>query len=146
MNINLLLRNLPSTSHCVGKQFAEQIPPPSKSINHYMSYTPNNPKTIFLNPASPTEIEKIINNLPNKHSSGHDDLSNVLLKLIKNSITYPLTIIINQSLTKGEFPHGMKAADVTPLYKSKERYMVTNYRPISLTNYHIKNTGKGSLQ
>ena len=26
----------------------------------------------------------------------------------------------------------MKAADVSPLYKSKERYMVTNYRPISL--------------
>ena len=26
----------------------------------------------------------------------------------------------------------MKAADVAPLYKSKEKYMVTNYRPISL--------------
>ena len=26
----------------------------------------------------------------------------------------------------------MKAADVSPLYKSKEKYMVTNYRPISL--------------
>ena len=26
----------------------------------------------------------------------------------------------------------MKAADVSPLYKSREKYMVTNYRPISL--------------
>ena len=26
----------------------------------------------------------------------------------------------------------MKAADVSPLYKSKEKYRVTNYRPISL--------------
>ena len=26
----------------------------------------------------------------------------------------------------------MKQADVTPLYKSKEKYIVNNYRPISL--------------
>ena len=57
---------------------------------------------------------------------------NIMLKQIKDSITYPLTIISNHSITEGEFPNGMKAADVSPLYKSKEKHMVTNYRPISL--------------
>ena len=85
-----------------------------------------------MKPVLPTEIDKIIVNLPNKNSSGHDNLSNILLKQIKHSIIHPLTIISNHSLTEGEFPHGMKAADVSPLYKSKEKYMVTNYRPISL--------------
>ena len=80
----------------------------------------------------PSEIEKIIDKLPNKTSSGHDNLSNIMLKQIKDSITYPLTIISNHSITEGEFPNGMKAADVSPLYKSKEKHMVTNYRPISL--------------
>ena len=116
----------------VGKKYAEQIPSPSMNISHYMSYIPENPKTIFMKPVSSLEIEKIINNLPNKKSSGYDNLSNVLLKQIKNSITYPLTIISNHSITDGEFPHDMKAADVSPLYKSKEKHMVTNYRPISL--------------
>ena len=85
-----------------------------------------------MRPVSSLEIEKLINNLPNKKSSGYDNLSNVLLKQIKNSIIYPLTIISNHSITDGEFPHDMKAADVLPLYKSKEKHMVTNYRPISL--------------
>ena len=44
----------------------------------------------------------------------------------------PLSIIFNKSLATGEFPHEMKKADVIPLYKTKERYLVNNYRPISL--------------
>ena len=76
-----------------------------------------------MNPVMPSEIEKIIDKLPNKNSSGHDNLSNILLKQIKDSITYPLTIISNHSITEGEFPNGMKAADVSPLYKSKEKYI-----------------------
>ena len=30
---------------CVGKHYAEQIPSPSRDINHYLSYIPDNPKT-----------------------------------------------------------------------------------------------------
>ena len=112
----------------VGKQYAAQIPSPKEDIGHYLVHIPDNPKSIFMNPVSPVEIEKIIDKLPNKNSNGHDSLSNILLKQIKESITYPLTVISNHSITEG----GMKAADVSPLYKSKERYMVTNYRPISL--------------
>ena len=116
----------------VGMQYAEQIPSSVKNINHYLSHIPDNTKTIFMKSVLPSKIDKIIVNLPNKNSSGHDNLSNILLKQIKHSIIHPLTIISNHSLTEGEFPHGMKAADVSPLYKSKEKYMVNNYRPISL--------------
>ena len=116
----------------VGKQYAEQIPPPNKDIGHYLAQIPDNPKSIFMNPVRPLEIERIIDKLPNKTSSGHDNLSNILLKQIKEPITYPLTVINNHSIAEGELPSSMKAADVSPLYKSKERYMVTNYRPISL--------------
>ena len=116
----------------VGKQCAEQIPAPNKDIGHYLAQIPDNPKSIFMNPVSPLEIERIIDKLPNKTSSGHDNLSNILLKQIKESLTYPLTIISYHSTAEGEFPSSMKAADVSSLYKSKERYMVTNYRPISL--------------
>ena len=116
----------------VGKKFAEQIGSPSKDINHYLAYIPNNPKSIFMQPVTIQEIENLINNLPNKKSSGYDNLSNVLLKQIKPSIINPLTLICNNSIKEGEFPHDMKAADVSPLHKSKERHVVTNYRPISL--------------
>ena len=87
---------------------------------------------MFMDPTSSTEIRKLIMQLPNKDSSGHDNLSNSLLKQIVGSILEPLTTIFNQSLTEGVFKHGMKAADVTPLFKAKEHHLVTNYRPISL--------------
>ena len=58
----------------VGRHYAEQIPSPVKNINHYLSQIPDNTKTIFMKPVLPTEIDKIIINLPNKNSSGHDNL------------------------------------------------------------------------
>ena len=70
--------------------------------------------------------------LPTKKSSGHDNISNILLKEIVDSIAHILCTIFNKSLEQGEFPTIMKLADVVPLYKSKEHYLETNYRPISL--------------
>ena len=47
---------------------------------------------------------KAIEGLESKKSSGHDCTSNTILKVIKASISHPLTIIINQMLTTGIFP------------------------------------------
>ena len=44
----------------------------------------------------------------------------------------PLTEIKNRSVQEGIFPDDMKWADTIPLYKTKERYYITNYWPISL--------------
>ena len=78
------------------------------------------------------EIEKLIDLLPNKTSSGFDDISNNLLKELKHSISLPLEIIFNKSIVEGIFPERMKLADVVPLHKSKDPLESTNYRPISL--------------
>ena len=79
-----------------------------------------------------TDIEKIINSLPAKTSSGHDGISNKLLKDLNCIISYPLSIIFNQSLESGIFPEKMKIAEIVPLYKSKEEDIVNNYHPILL--------------
>ena len=79
-----------------------------------------------------TDIERIISALPAKISSGHDGISNQFLKQLNSSISYPLSIIFNQSLSSGVFPEKMKLAEIVPLFKSKEEDMVVNYRPVSL--------------
>ena len=71
----------------------------------------HNPKSIFLHPCTTEETSSIIQQLPNKTSSGHD---NILKKLAK-SLLHPLCIIFNQSMQDGKFPEAMKKADVTPL-------------------------------
>ena len=79
-----------------------------------------------------SEIKKIISELPNKKSSGYDNLDNILLKEIKKQLLEPLCILFNHCLSEGIFPTGMKLADIVPLYKGKEHYLCTNYQPISL--------------
>ena len=92
----------------------------------------SNTKSIFLQPTDENEIRKIAFDLPSKASCGHDRVSNVLLKEIITHIAEPLCLIFNQSILTGEFPDDMKLAEVVPLYKSKEHYNESNYRPISL--------------
>ena len=74
----------------------------------------------------------MVENLPNKSSSGWDDINNVLLKEIADPIIAPLVDLFNESISKGEFPECMKLAEVVPLHKGKEMYLADNYRPISL--------------
>ena len=94
----------------------------------------NNPTEHRFNFNTITESEtlSIINKLKNKNSSGKDEISNKLLKSIKDEIAKPLTIIINQSLKTGVFPDALKIAKVKPLYKKGDNFCLNNYRPISL--------------
>ena len=94
----------------------------------------NNPTEHRFNFNTITESEtlSIINKLKSKNSSGKDEISNKLLKSIKDEIAKPLTIIINQSLRTGIFPDALKIAKVKPLYKKGDNFCLNNYRPISL--------------
>ena len=94
----------------------------------------NNPTEHRFNFNVITESEtlSIINKLRSKNSSGKDEISNNLLKSIKDDIGKPLTIIINQSLRTGIFPDALKIAKVKPLYEKGDNFRLNNYRPISL--------------
>ena len=79
-----------------------------------------------------TETLKAIDNLENKNSSGHDGISNKLLKLTKKELSKSLTLIINQMITTGIFPDSFKKSKITPLFKKGDQSLLLNYRPISL--------------
>ena len=81
---------------------------------------------------STTDVEKIVKNLASKNSSGHDGISARFLKRILETVTLPLTHIINQSLCTGIFPDRLKIAKVVPLIKKGDQHILDNYRPISL--------------
>ena len=77
-------------------------------------------------------VKKIIDGLPSKSSCGHDNISLKITKFLKNLISLPLSIIINQTLNTGIFPDTLKVAKVRPLYKKGDDRSFSNYRPISL--------------
>ena len=88
----------------LGESLAQNIPKSKVSVNDYLANIPQNLHSKVLFPTSHREINNLIANLPSKTSSGHDDISNRLLKSLQTSLSYPLTIIMNQSLETGVFP------------------------------------------
>ena len=116
----------------LGESLAQNIPRSKVSVNDYLAKIPRNLHSIVLFPTSHREVDKLIASLPSKTSSGHDDISNILLKSLRTRLLYPLTIIMDQSLETGVFPDRMKLAEVIPLYKNKAMDHLVNYRPILL--------------
>ena len=70
----------------IGENLLSKIPKPRKPINDFLTKIERNEKSLFLRPTSEQEINKIIEMLPNKNSSGYDNISNILLKKLKHSI------------------------------------------------------------
>ena len=104
----------------LGSRLASEITEGQYKTEDYLKKIPKNINSMMLVPTTQEEVQQIIDQLPVKSSSGHDDVSNVLLKSLKNSLTYPLTLIFNQSLNEGIFPDKIKLAKVIPLSKKRQ--------------------------
>ena len=104
--------------------------------NHELSYktylqTPH-PQNCKFELIDENATIKAIDYIENKSSSGHDGISNILLKYAKLEISKPLTLIINQMITTGIFPDSLKIAKIILIYKKRVPTDLSTYRPISL--------------
>ena len=103
-----------------------------KNIAAYLDVITSNTRSIFFDSVTPTEVETLIKQLPNKKSSGYDQIDNILLKEISDVLVPSLCSLFNRSINEGVFPDSMKYAEVFPLHKGKDKNLCMNYRPISL--------------
>ena len=87
----------------IGEKYASQLSPMPNEMTTYLNQMDNNNKTVYLSPCTDTEIYYLIKDLPHKTSSGHDNISNVLLKKLSPSIIHPLCILFNKSMEEGKF-------------------------------------------
>ena len=78
------------------------------------------------------EIEEIILNLNLNKATGPDLISHKMLRATVSTVSKPLSILFNRSITEGIFPNCWKVANVVPIFKKGERSSVSNYRPVSL--------------
>ena len=67
-----------------------------------------------------------------------DEIPGVILKNTASSISKPLSIIFNKSISEGKLPSLWKTANVVPIFKKGNKSNPNNYRPISLTPICIK--------
>jgi len=96
------------------------------------------PQTIFINPVSENDVEKVVENLKGKCSSGFDGVKDSIVKKFVQFIKKPLANICNTSFASGIFPEIQKRAIVKPLHKKGNTGEVQNYRPISVLSVFSK--------
>ena len=77
------------------------------------------------------ETKSVISKLNSRKANGPDNISNLILKNICDSITPSLTKLMNLSLTLKQYPQEWKSANVVPIHKKGDND-IKNYRPISL--------------
>ena len=81
---------------------------------------------------NPEEVLSILKSLPTGKAVGPDGVSNRILKELAEKIHIPLTRLFNHSLSKSCVPLDWKKSNVSPVPKSDDTSLPSNYRPISL--------------
>ena len=115
----------------IGTKLANKISPPDSDYVSPLK-SENKQNSIFLNPTNTDEIIKITKNLKSSNSSGIDNISTKLLKMIIDEIAPVLFHMFNRSLLSGIVPSQLKIAKVNPIFKSGDNQVFSNYRPISI--------------
>ena len=113
------------------------IPIQMSSLISNSTYSENlnrNLNSIYLKPTNESEILDVIKYLNINKSSGHDNISNKLLKICCKGIGKFLSRIVNLIFETGIYPKNLKLAKVIAVYKSGDSNDVNNYRPISILN------------
>ena len=91
--------------------------------------------SIFMSPATVTEVYEIIQNFNNDKAS---DISIFVLKKCSNVICAKLTTFINSFMDEGYFPEVLKIGKITPIYKKDNPQKLGNYRPVSVLSIFSK--------
>lgn len=79
-------------------------------------------------------VSNVIKTLPNKTSTGIDNIPSIVLKKLPLLLIGEYTIIFNNCINLGYYPTCWKTAKILPiLKKGKNPNEPTSYRPISLT-------------
>ena len=98
------------------------------------------PRTI-LNDLIISEIEiyEKIKSLPNKTSTGPDDIfSNSLLKRLNPAICTPLQILFQKTINNESIPSTWKIAKVIALFKADESYLAKKLQTNKFDKYSMQ--------
>ena len=119
----------------VGPTLASKIPDQPVDFSRYMP--PPNECSLFLTPASETEVKRIITNL-GTGAPGKDCVTEKPIKIVSDVVVTPITHLAILSFLQGVFPQDLKIALICPIYKANDPMVFRNYRPIALLSLFSK--------
>ena len=113
----------------IGKNLSNDIPTNSGDPLSYIKTQV--PDSIFLESVDESEIISICKNMKDC-SSGWDQTIPRVVKSTYQNFIVPITHVMNLSIINGVVPNELKVAKVVPIYKSGDRRLINNYRPVSV--------------
>ena len=84
------------------------------------------------------DVEKAIDEIKEHSACGEEDVPAIVLKRCKQTLSYPIFLILKHSMNTSIIPSAYKNQTITPVHKKKSKAIPENYRPISLTSHIIK--------
>ena len=127
--ISLMIAEQMNNHLCsLGSKLASGIPDTVFQLEDFLDRSDSN---FYFRPVNVGYIHNLISNLKSSVRCGLDNIPSQLLKLCSPYISNSICDIINHVLETGIFPDDWKKAKVHPIFKSDERNIPSNYRPIS---------------
>ena len=121
------------------------IPDPQHIITDPVSFFTHEPNTGINKPLSLNDIMlnediiiEAIHELSPNSAAGPDCIPSSLLVNCATELAPVLLLIFSHSLSHGVIPKSWKRAAIIPIYKSGDKTVPSNYRPISLTSVICK--------
>ena len=127
----------------IGKTVSESVPSPTTSFHSHLQERSS--VNFLMQPTDIYEIKNVVTNLKTKCTVAFDSLSTKLIQQTIGEIIIPLRHIINQSFVTGVVPENLKVSKVIPRYKSGNKNVFNNYRPISILPALSKIMGKNRV-
>ena len=67
-----------------------------------------------------------------RKATGYDNLHGKIIRIAYSELSYPLTHLINMSISLKYFPCTIKCAEIRPLLKKDDNIIRDNYRPVNV--------------
>ena len=78
------------------------------------------------------EVRRVIKSLSAKKAAGYDEIPALFIKKVGMKLIKPICQLFNQCIMENTFPDKMKMANITPLFKKKDKLNKDNYRSVNL--------------
>jgi hypothetical protein len=89
-------------------------------------------RSFGLHSVTSNDVSKVLREVNPNKATGHDSFPPKLLKIAAPALTTVIMNIVNRILLEKKFPIDFKKAEITPVFKSDNKHVKSNYRPISI--------------
>jgi hypothetical protein len=118
-------------AECLADQFSAVFTDDDGSIPQFEKRTDANLTRFNV---VPSDVLPLLLALPDKMTRTPDNLPPCVIRRLADLLCYPITLIFQRSVDSGEVPSPWRSAYVNPIFKSGDKSLPINYRPISLTS------------